>query len=312
MNLPDIITALSGIYAITYILDSLVEISEDLNTLKKNKKRLTDAYNIIDDIKVYQNKTEQKSIPDKITYPKELDEIITKFKNYIDEENFIICTQKLKSLKINYINILKDIKKYLQNFCDNEGIYSPENNTIDIYKIFSKKEVLSHEFLHMASTNNQTSGFCTRLNETWIGNGLDEGYTELLNQRIFEAKKTSYTYNIEIVKLLELLFDNPKEMEYAYFHSNIFIIYKTFLKYGSKEDFFTILQNLDNLIETDIPIYKKVIATKTKIIIYETIKKMANQNKIKIAKSLLDKDPAIKLIKTKNTIKNKTYKKKRG
>ena len=101
-------------------------------------------------------------------------------------------------------------------------------------------------------------------------------------------------------------------MEYAYFHNNIFIVYKNFLKYGTKENFFKVIQNLDNLIETDIPIYKKITAIKTKIILYETIKKTNNQNKIKKAKSLLDKDPVIKLIKTKKIIKNKTYKKKRG
>ena len=307
--MPDIITTLSGIYAITYILDSLIEVNTDLNILKKNKERHTTAYNIIDDITIKNEVENQKYFPKEISYPKELKEIVIEFKNYIEPENFTICSQRLKNLKINYINILKDIKKYLQNFCENEGSYTPQNNTIDIYKKFSKKSVLSHEFLHMASTNNQSSGFCTLLKDTWIGDGLDEGYTELLNQRIFKAKKTSYTYNVEIVKLLELLFDNSKEMEYAYFHNNIFIVYKTFLKFGNKKDFFTILQNLDNLIETDIPIYKKITAIKTKIILYETIKKTNNQNKIKKAKFLLDKDPIIKLIKTKKIIKNNTNKK---
>ena len=307
--MPDIITTLSGIYAITYILDSLIEVNTDLNILKKNKERHTTAYNIIDDITIKNEVENQKYFTKEILYPKELKEIVIEFKNYIEPENFTICSQRLKDLKINYINILKDIKKYLQNFCENEGSYTPQNNTIDIYKIFSKKNVLSHEFLHMASTNNQSSGFCTLLKDTWIGDGLDEGYTELLNQRIFKVKKTAYTYNLEIVKILELLFDNPKDMEYAYFHNNIFIVYKNFLKYGTKEDFFTILQNLDNLIETDIPIYKKIISTQTKIIIYETLKHTNDKRKIEIANSLLNQNPIIKLLNAKNNIKNNTNKK---
>lgn len=316
--LPNILATLSGIYAISCILDDLIETPKDLKNLKANKEKHIIAYNLIDNFSPNIN-LEDNDLNDldyilnQLSYPKELTQIIQNFINYVDKENLIICLKRLNNLQINYINIMHDIKKYLQNFIVKEGSYQANNNTINIYKIFDKKSVLTHEFLHMASTNqNQSSGFCTNLNNIWIGNGLDEGYTELLNQRIFNVKKVSYHYNIEIIKLLELFFDNPKDMEYAYFHNDILVVYHTFLKYGTKEDFFKVIQNLDNLIETDIPIYKKITAIKTKIILYETIKKTNNQNKIKKAKSLLDKDPVIKLIKTKKIIKNKTYKKKRG
>lgn len=108
MNVPDIITTLSGIYAITYILDSLIEVNTDLNILKKNKERHTTAYNIIDDITIKNEVENQKYFPKEISYPKELKEIVIEFKNYIEPENFTICSQRLKDLKINYINILKD------------------------------------------------------------------------------------------------------------------------------------------------------------------------------------------------------------
>lgn len=303
--LTNIITAISGLYAISYIIDSLIETPKDLKILKEGKKRHLAAYSNIDDtqpIKISKNISPEDidKILKNLSYPKELEEIIIEFKDYIDKENLTACLQRLGSLQINYINIMNDIKKYLQNFTKNDGTYTPINNTIDIFGLFDKKNILSHEFLHMASTGeNESTGFLTILNGVCIGNGLDEGYTELLNKRIFKAKKISYNYNVEIVQLLELLFDNHKEMEYAYFHNNIFILYQTFLQYGSKAEFFQIIQNLDNLIETDIPIYKKITATKTKLNLYKIIKRSNNNEKIKKAETLLNKDPLLKIIKHK-------------
>lgn len=304
----NIITALSGLYMITYFIDSLFETSKDLNTLKLNKLRHIDAYNIIDNFLIqdkpsYQNINNLDEILKHLSYPNELKEIIITFKNYIDPINFEICINKLNDLKINHISLIHDIKKYLKNFCEIDGVYIPKDNIIDIYKIFDKTSVLSHEFLHMASTGtDQTSGFCTNLNNIWIGNGLDEGYTELLNERIFHPKKLSYTYNIEIIKILELFFDNPKDMEYAYFHGNIFIVYHTFLKYGTKEEFLSLLQTLDNLIETDIPIYKKITAIKAKLNLYTILKRSQNKDKILATEQILETDPLIKLLKNKNII----------
>ena len=312
-NIIDIITALSSLYMITTLIDNLFETPKNLKTLKLNKQRNMEAYNIIDkfpNTEVTQNQTidDLENILQNLSYPNELKEIIITFKNYIDPINFQVCINRLTDLKINHFDLIHDIKKYLQNYL-NDGIYLPKENTIDIYKIFDKNSVLSHEFLHMASTlKNQTSGFYTKLDSCWIGNGLDEGYTELLNQRIFNTKKISYTYNIEIIKILELFFDNPKDMEYAYFHNNIFKVYHIFLKYGTKKEFFLLLQTLDNLIETDIPIYKKVITVKTKIKLYDIIKRSNDKNKILAAKKLLEKDPLIKFIKNKNLIKSKPTK----
>ena len=314
--ITNIITTFSSLYIITCLLDNINETRKDLKTIKLNKEKNIAASEIIDKTNCLSNVENIyleniDKILKELSYPKELEEIIVQFKNYIDFDNSITCINKLNDLKINHINVLNDIKKYLQNFPENEGNYTPSDNTINIYKIFDKKSVLSHEFLHMASTNkNQASGFYTNLDNIWIGDGLDEGYTELLNQRIFKVKKTSYKYNVEILKLLELFFDNPKDMEYAYFHNNIFIIYKTFLKYGTKEEFFTLLQNLDNLIETNIPIYKTVTATNTKIFLYKIIKRSKDNNKIREFQINLEKDPLIKLIKKKKQFdKNKSKQK---
>lgn len=312
--LPNILATLSGIYAISSILDDLIEAPKDLKIIKANKEKHLIAYDLIDQFSPIKNQynietNDINQILNNISYPQELKDIIIKFKEYIDKENLIICLQRLNGVQINYINILHDIKKYLHNFVSNEGSYIPKDNTINIYKIFDKKSVLAHEFLHMASTgDNQSSGFCTCLEDIWIGNGLDEGYTELLNKRIFKNKKISYSYNVEIIELLELFFDNPKDMEYAYFHNNIYIVYQTFLKYGTKEEFFKLIQTLDNLIETDIPFYQRINKTKTKIKLYKILKRSNDKNKILNAKKLLDKDPLITIIHKKNLIVKKKSK----
>lgn len=312
--LPNILATLSGIYAISSILDDLIEAPKDLKIIKANKEKHLIAYDLIDQFSPIKNQynietNDINQILNNLSYPQELKDIIIKFKEYIDKENLIICLQRLNGVQINYINILHDIKKYLHNFVSNEGSYIPKDNTINIYKIFDKKSVLAHEFLHMASTgDNQSSGFCTCLEDIWIGNGLDEGYTELLNKRIFKNKKISYSYNVEIIELLELFFDNPKDMEYAYFHNNIYIVYQTFLKYGTKEEFFKLIQTLDNLIETDIPFYQRINKTKTKIKLYKILKRSNDKNKILNAKKLLDKDPLITIIHKKNLIVKKKSK----
>lgn len=312
--LPNILATLSGIYAISSILDDLIEAPKDLKIIKANKEKHLIAYDLIDQFSPIKNQynietNDINQILNNISYPQELKDIIIKFKEYIDKENLIICLQRLNGVQINYINILHDIKKYLHNFVSSEGSYIPKDNTINIYKIFDKKSVLAHEFLHMASTeDNQNSGFCTCLEDIWIGNGLDEGYTELLNKRIFKNKKISYSYNVEIIELLELFFDNPKDMEYAYFHNNIYIVYQTFLKYGTKEEFFKLIQTLDNLIETDIPFYQRINKTKTKIKLYKILKRSNDKNKILNAKKLLDKDPLITIIHKKNLIVKKKSK----
>ena len=269
----DIIIVISSMYAISCLIDNIIESPKQIKSVKLNKQKYLIAYNLIDNI-TKENKINLNS--NNINYPKELKEIITKFIQYTDEEN-LDCLQKVQNVKINYIKITKDFKKYLQNF-SKEGTYNIQNNTINIYKLLNKKSVLSHEFLHLISSNNNISGFTTIIDDILIGDGLDEGYTEFLNQKIFKIKKTAYPYNVKLIKKLEQIFENPKEIENAYFHNDFLKLYHTFLKYGTKEEFFHLIQTLDNLIDTDNTIYQKIIYTKEK----NNLNKIIQRNKQKI------------------------------
>lgn len=308
MEMLKYIGSFCGLYITIYIFDSLTDTKKDLKTLKINREKHIIAYGLIDEFQISKPLAEKYPLNEE-TYPKEIENIVIRFKTYMGENINNLDLERLNNLNITYIKNLHDLKMHFKLLTQNDGTYSPQTNTISIYKLFNKESVLSHEFLHLISTGkNQTSGFYTPLyNEEedyylWIGDGLDEGYTELLNIRIFGDKKNAYPYNTEIIKFLEILFDNPKEMEYAYFTNNIFIIYQTFLKYGTKEEFLSLLQTLDNLIETNIPIYKTIITIKTKLNIYNIIKRSQDEDKILAAKKLLEKDPIIKLLTNKNIV----------
>lgn len=234
-------------------------------------------------------------------YPKELEQIVETFQNYGSPEDLRECANNLKSVKINYKNILKDAKEYLATVTSGNmmlGQYHLDDNEIDIF--FDKEGVLSHEFLHMASTTPFSTGFQTTINGIELGRGLNEGMTELLNIRIFNPhnKKYSYRKNVKLVRLLETLFDNPKELEHAYFKGNIDGAFLPFIKYGTKDEFFEFLNRLDNFALTNIPLKSDIEYIKTQLDLYDIIKRTKDKDKIEKAESVLDESKLIKLLRT--------------
>lgn len=225
----------------------------------------------------------------------ELKKIFSDFINYIDPVNLEFCLKNLLSIKINYKH---SIKEHFANFIAPNmisGFYNYELNKIDIY--FKRKYVLSHEFLHMASTcdfNRNLCGFSffgfDSFTESYdyFGTGLNEGYTELLNRRIFlNGKKTgSYTQNVKIVKLIECFFDNYRDMEYAYFHNDISAVYDAFCRYGTREEFFIIMNELDNYARC----FKNadyINSIRVQLKLYEIIKRSNDDKKIAKFESIL-------------------------
>ncbi len=167
----------------------------------------------------------------------ELKEIIQTFINSVEPINLLNLFENIPTLKIKYG---KKRKKILGN-------YSVKKNIIYIFN--NKYSTLSHEFLHMASSktidNINLCGFSVGNQYGTFFNGLNEGFTEILHQRIFHEKSITYKNNIIICQCLELMFKNPKEIETAYFNNDIDFIYKTFLNYGTKEEFAYLCQKLD-------------------------------------------------------------------
>ena len=71
--------------------------------------------------------------------------------------------------------------------------------------------------------------------------GLNEGYTELLANRIFNNEHyyndSAYTLNVYLLRIFELLYDNQKDMEKDYFLANYQGPANAFTKYGKIEEY---------------------------------------------------------------------------
>lgn len=223
------------------------------------------------------------------------------FKTYVTPENLKTCLWNLKTVKIKRITLENDIKEFINNMLNLQratGTYLYSDNTINLYS--TRKSTLSHEFLHMASSINLLHcGFhYNTYNNQWIeiGRGINEGYTELLNHRIFGSKSLSYRHNVKIARLFETFFDDRQDMENAYFHGDIDTLYTAFCEYGTKEEFFKIMNNLDNLATTKIPIYNTITSVQTQLKLYDVIKRSKNKEKISSFETILDENPLTRLI----------------
>lgn len=178
----------------------------------------------------------------------DLEPILTKFIQYIDPINLLNLLMNIETLQVKYQKIIERNHAYTIL-----GDYNSHTNTIYIHK--KTPFTLSHEFLHAASTkrvgNISLCGFTISNEHGMFFDGLNEGFTELFNERIFNTASTTYRNNITICRCLELIFDNPKDVETAYFNNDIDFFYQTFLEYGTKEEFAYICYQLDCFFDDD-------------------------------------------------------------
>ena len=91
-------------------------------------------------------------------------------------------------------------------------------------------------------------------------------------------------------------------MENAYFHGDIETLYRVFSQYGTKEEFFEIINNLDNLATTKIPIYNTITSIKTQLKLYTIIKRSKDITKIKQFENILDQNTLTKILRNGQTI----------
>lgn len=116
---------------------------------------------------------------------------------------------------------LDDHKK--DKSCGFQSFYDQYTNEITLYS--KTPETITHDLLHLSSNNNmvQTNGFRKYgifENEKYeIGMGLDEGYTEVLNQRFFQPFKVKSPILTKLANLIEKFYQNPKNMESDYFNA---------------------------------------------------------------------------------------------
>ncbi len=211
-----------------------------------------------------------------------------------------------------YNNLIKEVKKeYLSSFYQNitsltieekrgfintlitlftSGSYDYYDNKINIYPFQERYcDIIRHELLHMSTRKNDKDkchiGFLQVQKEIYIGNALNEGYTEIMCKRLQNDYQItpSYKYPFIIAQIIEKIVGKEK-MKELYFTSNLYELTNILTKYN------TISNIKDFLIDTDYilsPLYNRELSNKVIDInnfIYETftnwlIKETVNNSK---------------------------------
>ena len=164
------------------------------------------------------------------------------------------CTySELTNFYHNLGNLKVDYKNFkISNFILNEhtvGVYKAQKNKIFITEDTFKLAIF-HELFHMASTRTEKSdiysGFSISTYNTILGNGLNEGYTELLNQRYFNADSYAYFYLTVIASNLEVIIGEQR-MRYLYMTANLQGLIKDLQAYFFEEEIIKFITNIDIL-----------------------------------------------------------------
>lgn len=217
-----------------------------LNNLKDNYKlrKLTKNKTIIRETPIYNDfeYIKEINISTNLSFNK-YKNIIQEFKdifnNKFDENNALNLNRNLSTLKIEENSIADFFEN--SNVC---GLYKPRKNKINLIMKNNKeyeelKSTLNHELLHMASCkNSEFDGLSQNVHgffyKTTVGSSLDEGYTELLNQRYFTKviNNNVYKYERSFASGIEKIV-GKEVMEKCYFQADLFNLIKNISFYNN-------------------------------------------------------------------------------
>ena len=129
------------------------------------------------------------------------------------------------------------------------GQYDSGENKIEI----SDESSIYHELFHMASTISKSNVIYTGFNQEIfkpkrisLGNGINEGYTQLLTKRYFEnvAFKDSYSYLVLVASTLERVVGQEKT-EKLYLNADLFGLINELKSYASEEEIMNFIAATD-------------------------------------------------------------------
>lgn len=215
---------------------------------------------------------------------------------------------KLVYKNINSVKVERSLKPLL--YCAS-GYYEVVINKIS----FSSLDAIGHEFLHLASSvyddriDMDFSGFSQQKRKTsMIGNGINEGYTQLLNERIYgiTPKNEAYYNEYKMAKMLELFFDTKEDMQHLYFNCDLPGLVEQLEKYASYKEVVKLITDIDDYSTYD---EKTILLAKLKkISIYKRIynwfiSKSNNPKKINGLEAIIDEDKLISSVIRKQKMK---------
>lgn len=163
---------------------------------------------------------------------------------------------------INVHQVITDFSKLLFSLIKSQninGIYLAGSNSISINKECLDSS-LYHEIFHMATAYSEkektfcgfAQGYLTSYDEAnydnflILGKALNEGYTEIMNNRYFniDISKSGYAYYIDMASKIEKIV-GTKFMEKQYMHANLKGLIEELAKYSSIEDTINFIKNMD-------------------------------------------------------------------
>lgn len=122
------------------------------------------------------------------------------------------------------------------------------------------KSSTTHELLHMSSRKNREfGGLAQAFKGKMVGLGLDEGYTELLNQRYFDKKinENFYFYERSFASGIEKIV-GKEVMQNCYFNADLLTIIKKITQYtGNIQETADLIVEMDYLNKIKIPDLKE-------------------------------------------------------
>lgn len=179
---------------------------------------------------------------------KQIKEFVSVLTKNTKKKNLKLMNNNLKTLNIKRGSFF--FHKVFAN--DAVASYNPNNNTIKL----SRKEyddAIYHELFHLASAyfnKEKKISFCgfsiTYNNGKYIGNGINEGYTQLLTNRFFDDKIPCYILEQKCAYIIEAIVGKEKMMD-LYLNANLSGLVNELSKYSSKEAAHNFIKNLDLL-----------------------------------------------------------------
>lgn len=193
------------------------------------------------------------------------EKIESKYKNIIVEFSQKILN--LKSINFSYLyNNLRTLKTQNIGSLIKENAraaYSVKYNLIVFKDFFEKNEVM-HELLHLSSgiyDSKKNIEFCGFSQSNYkygfsVGTGLNEGYTEYLNEHIFNNKYNVYIIEKNIAKCIEMIIGNI-EMKKLFFKADLKELILRLSQYNSLNETMDFLCHLDYVNEKSIDFFSK-------------------------------------------------------
>lgn len=254
-------------FGITIILG--IETIRKINKYKLIKEnKFTSSIVIAEspNINSYHKNTKKIIIPSKIeTYIKNFTETLSK---HLKEEDMKVVNANITAMNYHQ-SILDSI--YQKLILKSSGYYNSTLHQISLNKFETDKirigfggiyfekdnsqnieEALYHELLHAASSKENDGIYFTGFRQypPVIGMSINEGYTELLNQRYFQKDKKdkliTYPYEVAVAKIVELIVGKEK-MTSLYFNSDLKGLVEELSKYQSIDKIKKFISNLDTI-----------------------------------------------------------------